>query len=366
VLMPVQFPAHVVEALKTKPREWSGQYLQDPVPQSGQIFDPAWWRHFKTKEAPEFELITLSVDCSFRATSGSDYVCLQKWGQVGSRSYLLDCRTERLGFAATKAAIKIMQREGRPASAVLIEARANGDAIIEELKSDPDFGAAIVAIEPEGGKESRAHAASVDCEAGNVYIPEDQPWVGAFLRSMSVFPAGRHDDEVDACSQFLNWRRTRSLSLGLVEYLKSLASGARQMVATVRERLRPKSASVSVGTKTPQETRVEGYERLREKPAKCEVCGVVAVGQHPDGHGKTLCRQCGAVDGVLPVDKSDTPEHVHRWRMVPGGFEKCDDCAEQRPIATLAPMTTNGVSRAQYAAMQTLDAKIRRSFGRFG
>ncbi len=96
---------------------------------------------------------TLSVDCSFRATSTSDYVCLQKWGQVSSRSYLLDCRTERLGFAATKAAIKVMQREGRPASAVLIEARANGDAIIEELKADPDFGAALVAVEPEGGKE---------------------------------------------------------------------------------------------------------------------------------------------------------------------------------------------------------------------
>src|SRR5712692_1812046 len=152
-LLPRQFPENVVAGLKMKPREWSGQYEQDPVPQSGQIFDPSWWRYYKNKEAPEFELITLSVDCSFRATSTSDYVCLQKWGQVSSRSYLLDCRTERLGFAATKAAIKVMQREGRPASAVLIEARANGDAIIEELKADPDFGAALVAVEPEGGKE---------------------------------------------------------------------------------------------------------------------------------------------------------------------------------------------------------------------
>src|SRR5713226_3498774 len=145
-LQPERFTASVVRGLQSKAREWSGQYQQDPVPSTAQFFQPSWWRYYSPKAMPEFELVVLSVDCAFRSAPTNDYVCLQKWGQIGSRSYLLDCQTQHLGFAATKAAIRAMQKEGRPASAVLIEAKANGDAIIEELKSDAEFGAAVVPI----------------------------------------------------------------------------------------------------------------------------------------------------------------------------------------------------------------------------
>ncbi len=172
-LQPGRFTADVVRGLKTKPREYSGQYQQEPSPESGVIFNPNWWRYYKSRELPELDLVVISVDCSFKSAAQNDYVSIQKWGQVGPRSYLVDCETQHLGFTATKAAVKAMQRNGRRASTILIEDKANGSAIIEELKKDPDFGAAVIAIEPEGGKESRAHAASTDVEAGNVHLPED-------------------------------------------------------------------------------------------------------------------------------------------------------------------------------------------------
>ena len=42
-------------------------------------------------------------------------------------------------------------------------------------------------------------------EAGQVFLPKDTPWLGDFLDELLAFPRGRHDDQVDSVSQFLNW-----------------------------------------------------------------------------------------------------------------------------------------------------------------
>ena len=248
-LMPARFPQSVVAGLKAKAREWSGQYQQDPTPETGVIFNPAWWKFYRQTSAPEMELVVLSVDCSFKSGKEHDLVSIQKWGILGARSYLIEREAEHLGYVATKSVIRSMQH-GRPASCILIEDKANGSAIVEELKSDPDFDAAVIAVNPHGDKKSRAFAASADVEAGNVYLPEGAPWLPEFLRTMSTFPAARFDDDVDALSQFLNWRRTRSLSLGLVDYLKSVAAGTRKLVVSAAEKIvaapKPKERPVRV------------------------------------------------------------------------------------------------------------------------
>ena len=64
---------------------------------------------------------------------------------------------------------------------MLIEDKANGPAIIEELRNDPEFGIPIIRIEPKGSKDSRVYASSSDAEAGNVLLPADAPWVGPIV-----------------------------------------------------------------------------------------------------------------------------------------------------------------------------------------
>jgi predicted phage terminase large subunit-like protein len=221
VLQPERFTPTVIESLKRKPREWAGQYQQGPVPASGHIFHPDWWRYYKRSDRlPTFDEVAISVDCAFKSAAENDYVSIQKWGAVGSRSYLLECRTEHLGYTATKIAIKTMNVSGYRANYILIEDKANGSAVIEELSREDLVGACVVAVNPEGGKESRAFAASADVEAGNVYLPEDAPWLSEFLRVHTNFPAVKHDDWVDAATQFLNWRRTRGHRYGLLEWLR--------------------------------------------------------------------------------------------------------------------------------------------------
>ena len=64
----------------------------------------------------------------------------------------------------------------------------------------------LVAVNPAGGKVARAQAASPQIEAGNVYLlhPAYASWVEDFLEECAAFPAGRHDDQVDAMTQALN------------------------------------------------------------------------------------------------------------------------------------------------------------------
>src|ERR1700756_1466105 len=42
-------------------------------------------------------------------------------------------------------------------------------------------------------------------ENGFVHIPETAPWLTEYLHEMTVFPRGKHDDQVDSTAQFLDW-----------------------------------------------------------------------------------------------------------------------------------------------------------------
>ena len=48
-------------------------------------------------------------------------------------------------------------------------------------------------------------AQTAKIEAGHVHIPKEAAWIPDFLNEALAFPRGKHDDQVDALSQFLDW-----------------------------------------------------------------------------------------------------------------------------------------------------------------
>ena len=48
-------------------------------------------------------------------------------------------------------------------------------------------------------------AQSAKIEAGHVHLPREADWLDDFLLELLAFPYGRHDDQVDSVSQYLNW-----------------------------------------------------------------------------------------------------------------------------------------------------------------
>jgi hypothetical protein len=42
-------------------------------------------------------------------------------------------------------------------------------------------------------------------ENGFVHLPEAAPWLAQYLHELTVFPHGKHDDQVDSTAQMLDW-----------------------------------------------------------------------------------------------------------------------------------------------------------------
>lgn len=184
---------------------WNALFQQHPAPLEGNHFKRSWWKYYKV--APDdFDLIIQSWDCTFKETKKSDFVVGQVWGKRGSQFYLLDQVRDRMDINATIAAIRAMSLKWPQASAKLIEDKANGTAVISLLEREIP---GLIAIEPEGGKLVRAVAIAPYIEAGNVFLPENAPWVGDYVSEFSTFPNGANDDQVDGTSQGINWLQSR-------------------------------------------------------------------------------------------------------------------------------------------------------------
>lgn len=183
-------------------RWWSALYQQRPSSAEGAEIKRHWWRWYD--ELPvkrdSMDFVCASWDCAFRDSDGSDYVVGTVWGVYGSYRYLLDMYRERADFGATVKAVVDVNSRWRP-NATLIEAKANGDAVINTLT---DLVPGIVPVEPQGGKESRVRAASPQIQAGNVYLPKTG-WANELVEEAAAFPLGKHDDAIDSTAQALNW-----------------------------------------------------------------------------------------------------------------------------------------------------------------
>ncbi len=177
------------------------QYQQDPIPDGGSIFRPAWLSNLYRVLPAGMDAWLSSWDCTFSGKGNADYVVGQVWARKGADYYLVEQVRFRGGLPETVAAIKRIRERFPKAIRTLIEAKANGPAVMQVLEGKLS---GLVAVEPEGGKVARAHEASVYFEAMNVHLPEGAEWLQDYISEFLAFPQGAHDDCVDATTQALN------------------------------------------------------------------------------------------------------------------------------------------------------------------
>jgi len=96
------------------------------------------------------------------------------------------------------------------AHTVLIEDKGSGTSLIQDIKQGDTYGILNpIGVLPEGDKITRMSAQSSKIEAGQVHLPKQASWLGDLQAELLQFPHGRHDDQVDSISQFLNWIERR-------------------------------------------------------------------------------------------------------------------------------------------------------------
>lgn len=196
-----QFKASYLASDQGGARAWAALYQCRPVVEGGNMVQRSWWKYYDQAELTTFATEMISVDATFKGTATSDFVSIQVWGKLDGNYYLRYCLNERMGFPETVRAILLVRSLYPNAWSILIEDKANGSAIIQTLQQQIP---GVIPITPLGGKAARVNAVSPAIESGHVYLPLGAPWLEDFLRQWSEFPAGKHDDMVDAASQCLN------------------------------------------------------------------------------------------------------------------------------------------------------------------
>src|SRR6516165_9045663 len=192
--------------------------------------------------------IVQSWDTANKATELSDFSVCTTWGVKGKTVYLLGRLRQRLEYPALKRAVREQQNLYH-ATEILIEDKASGTQLIQELIADGCHG--VTRYQPDCDKIMRMHAQTAMIENGFVHIPESAPWLAEYLHEMTVFPNGKHDDQVDSTAQFLDWFKKPFPGQGIFEFYQREAEKLKQ--EREPERRKP-PRPVNVRVKTPPGT----------------------------------------------------------------------------------------------------------------
>lgn len=159
----------------------------------------------------KLDWLCISVDATFGSIKETaSHVAMCAMGGLGPDRFCMDDRTKAMTYPTTRAELRQMIADWRPHYSnlrVLIEKKANGQAIVDELTQEIS---GLIALEVEGGKESRAYAMSPDVDSGHCYVLDRAPWMPRHLGVVSTFPHGKRDDEVDMWSQTMAYYREQT------------------------------------------------------------------------------------------------------------------------------------------------------------
>lgn len=183
------------------PYTFAALYQQEPVVDGGNVFRRELFRHWTRADLPgRFDRVVQSWDFTFKKGEGTDNVCGTVWGVRGARIYLLAQYCRQMDYVEQRHAMREAVRQF-PASAVYVEAAANGEAIISDLGREIP---ALVPVRPRESKMERAQLALPYFEAGNVWFPAEAPWLAEYEDELTRFPRAAHDDRVDSTTMAIN------------------------------------------------------------------------------------------------------------------------------------------------------------------
>lgn len=194
------------------PSTFNGQYQQSPTPEEGDTIQLGWFNRY-AQEPADFDQIVMSLDTAYSAKDTNDPSVCMVFGKYNKRWYLLQIWKKHVGYPELRRVVSAMADKWNP-HAVLIENKASGQSLVQDMLED---GYPAIPIQPEADKVTRMKTQSPFLQAGLVYIPEQSAWLADFLDECVHFPLGKHDDQVDALSQFLKWQRGSKVSLVVTE-----------------------------------------------------------------------------------------------------------------------------------------------------
>lgn len=197
-------------------RTWSALRQQLPSTEAGLVFKMAWMlRRYQNWKSLDIRAIEIIVDSAFSEGVGTSTSCIAVWAHLPHEAALLDIWQHRVGYEELIQGIIDMATKWRGLTGmtplVVIEKKASGQSAIQTLTTREGIVSLSVVPFPDpndegqkrlasSSKEARADNATVMFKAGQVLLPEAEPWLENWIRNHLAFPTAETNDDVDTTS----------------------------------------------------------------------------------------------------------------------------------------------------------------------
>ncbi|MFZ5679234.1 MAG: phage terminase large subunit [Pseudomonadota bacterium] len=202
-LLSNQWPEEIVRRKREEVGEsiFAAQYQQNPAAAFGELIQPGQINHFDDLP-PDARRITLSWDTAVKTGSDNSYTVCLVIARDTRRHYVIDVLRSRLDPVQMRDAALELITAYKPEK-ILIEDASSGSGLYSMLSERGHH----AELRPTGGrgKEERLESQLHVFAQHRVLIKKNQPWTVELESELMRFPFGKHNDQVDALTQYLAW-----------------------------------------------------------------------------------------------------------------------------------------------------------------
>jgi len=199
-LWPDYYPLEALNRIKSvlPARDWSALYQQKPAPEEGAYYKRDWWRYYDTK--PQQLRVYGASDYAVTDGDGDYTVHLVAGVDPDDNIYLLDVWR---GQTNSDVWIKVwldLVRQHKPLMWVEEQGqiiKSIGPFLDKRMREERVY-CRREQVASAADKPTRSRSIQARTAMGKVYLPSKAPWLAEFQSELLSFPAGKHDDQVDA------------------------------------------------------------------------------------------------------------------------------------------------------------------------
>jgi len=203
-----RYPAEYLQRVKSNmpSRVWSALYQQDPVPEEGLFFTDDMFHTTPVMPSKVGRRYFMAWDFAISQKQRADYsvgVCLMQ--DQNDNLYLVDMvRFKGDSLRIANEFVSMIQRwSSIPGSSLSLGVedgqiwKSLKNMLVSQMKEESAY-VSVQTMQALTDKESRARELQGRMEHGRMWFIEASPWVKDVKRELQRFPAGKHDDIVDA------------------------------------------------------------------------------------------------------------------------------------------------------------------------
>lgn len=182
------------------PRNWSALYQQRPTPDTGDYFRAEWLKPYD--KVPARNTLTIYGGSDYAVTAdGGDYTVHIVVGvDPENRIYLLDLWRDQAASDQWVEAFCDLVLEWKPMGWAEEQGqiKAGIGPFLTRRQNEREAYVARDVFPTRGDKAVRAQSIRGRMALEGLYVPVNAPWYAALRSELLSFPAGKHDDQVDA------------------------------------------------------------------------------------------------------------------------------------------------------------------------